>query len=87
MAADAAHQDTAETLKVQREQLDRTLDQQRVHLAKTLDQQREQLARTLGEQRVRLFNDRYAAAADALGHEKAAARLAGVYAYAALADD
>ncbi len=98
MAADAAHQDTAETLKVQREQLDRTLDQQRVQLAKTLDQQREQLdrtlaeqreqlARTLGEQRVRLFNDRYAAAADALGHEKAAARLAGVYAFAALADD
>jgi hypothetical protein len=97
-ATAAAHQDTAETLQVQREQLDRTLDQQRTQLTETLQQQREQLdrtlaeqreqlAKTLSEQRVRLFSERYAAAAEALGHGKSATRLAGVYAFAALADE
>jgi hypothetical protein len=35
----------------------------------------------------KLFNDRYAKAAELLGHERAAARMAGVYSMARLADD
>jgi hypothetical protein len=36
---------------------------------------------------VKLFNDRYAKSAELLGHERAAARMAGIYAMARLADD
>lgn len=39
------------------------------------------------EEEGRDYNDRYRAAAEQLGHEKAAVRLAGVYAMARLADD
>ena len=46
-----------------------------------------QLDRTLGEQRTRTLNERFATAADQLGSEKPAVRLAGVYSMAGLADD
>src|SRR5215472_16169902 len=46
-----------------------------------------QLDRTLGEQRTRTLNERFATAADQLGSDKPAIRLAGVYAMAGLADD
>ena len=46
-----------------------------------------QLDRTLGEQRARTLNERFATAADQLGSDKPAIRLAGVYAMAGLADD
>jgi hypothetical protein len=52
-----------------------------------LEQQRDQLDRTIAEERSRTFNDRFATAADRLGMEAAATRLAGVYALAGLADD
>jgi uncharacterized protein YjbI with pentapeptide repeats len=73
----ATHQDTADTLKQQREQLDTTLKAQS-----------EQLKQTLAEQRARTLNERFATAADNLGSDKPpAVRLAGVYAMAGLADD
>jgi len=46
-----------------------------------------QLDRTLAEQRTRTLNERFATAAEQLGSDKPAARLAGVYAMAGLADD
>src|SRR5215472_15488249 len=46
-----------------------------------------QLDRTLGEQRTRTLNERFATAADQLGSDKPAIRLAGVYAMTGLADD
>jgi hypothetical protein len=46
-----------------------------------------QLDRTLGEQRARTLNERFATAAEQLGSDKPAVRLAGVYAMAGLADD
>src|SRR5438876_10392735 len=46
-----------------------------------------QLSRTLGEQRTRTLNERFATAAEQLGSDKPAVRLAGVYAMAGLADD
>jgi hypothetical protein len=46
-----------------------------------------QLDRTLGEQRTRALNERFATAADQLGSDKPAIRLAGVYSMAGLADD
>jgi len=55
--------------------------------ADTLGHQREQLDRTLAEQRTRTLNERFAMAADQLGSDKPAVRLAGVYAMAGLADD
>ena len=55
--------------------------------ADTLEQQREQLDRTLTEQRIRTLNERFATAAEQLGSDKPAVRLAGVYAMAGLADD
>jgi hypothetical protein len=46
-----------------------------------------QLERTLAEQRMRTLNERFATAAEQLGSDKPAVRLAGVYAMAGLADD
>jgi hypothetical protein len=46
-----------------------------------------QLDRALSEQRTRTLNERFATAAEQLGSEKPAVRLAGVYAMAGLADD
>jgi len=45
------------------------------------------IRKTLEHQQVQLFNQRFSTAADKLGHEQAATRLAGVYALAGLADD
>ena len=45
-----------------------------------------ELARTFAEQRTRTLNERFATAADQLGSDKPAVRLAGVYAMAGLAD-
>jgi uncharacterized protein YjbI with pentapeptide repeats len=64
-----------------------TLGEQGKHLDRTLAEQREQLDRTLAEQRTRTLNERFATAADQLGSDKPAVRLAGVYAMAGLADD
>ena len=52
-----------------------------------LGEQRKQLDRTLAEQRTRTLNERFATAAEQLGSDKPAVRLAGVYAMAGLADD
>ena len=46
-----------------------------------------QLDKTLAEQRTRTLNERFATAAEQLGSDKPAVRLAGVYAMAGLADD
>ena len=46
-----------------------------------------QLDRTFAEQRTRTLNERFATAAEQLGSDKPAVRLAGVYAMAGLADD
>jgi uncharacterized protein YjbI with pentapeptide repeats len=75
------------TIAEQREQLDRTFAEQREQLDRTLAEQREQLDRTLAEQRTQTLNERFATAADELGSDKPAIRLAGVYAMAGLADD
>ena len=75
------------TLEQQRDQLDKTLTEQRHELDTTLTAQGEQLRQTLGEQRTRTLNERFATAADQLGSDKPAVRLAGVYAMAGLADD
>ena len=72
----ATSRDTQKALEQQRDQLDRTLAEQR-----------EQLDRTLAEQRTRTLNERLATAAEQLGSERPAVRLAGVYAMAGLADD
>jgi uncharacterized protein YjbI with pentapeptide repeats len=66
---------------------ERTIEEQRGQLERTFAEQRDQLDRTLGEQRARTFNERFATAAEQLGSDKAAVRLAGVYAMARLADD
>jgi uncharacterized protein YjbI with pentapeptide repeats len=52
-----------------------------------LEEQGKQLDRTLAEQRTRTLNERFATAAEQLGSDKPAVRLAGVYAMAGLADD
>jgi uncharacterized protein YjbI with pentapeptide repeats len=65
----------------------KALDQQSNHLDRTLAEQREQLDRTLAEQRIRTLNERFTTAAEQLGSDKPAVRLAGVYAMAGLADD
>jgi uncharacterized protein YjbI with pentapeptide repeats len=75
------------TFAEQRDQLDRTLAEQRDQLDRTLDAQNRQLDRTLAEQRTRTFNERFATAAEQLGSDRPAVRLAGVYAMAGLADD
>ena len=75
------------TLAEERGQLDRTLAEQREQLDRTLEEQSRQLDRTLAEQRTRTLNERFATAAEELGSDKPAVRLAGVYAMAGLADD
>ena len=55
--------------------------------ADTLEAQSVQLDRTLAEQRTRTLNERFSTAAEQLGSDKPAVRLAGVYAMAGLADD
>jgi uncharacterized protein YjbI with pentapeptide repeats len=55
--------------------------------ADTLGHQREQLDITLAQQRIRTLNERFATAAEQLGSEKPAVRLAGVYAMGGLAED
>ena len=67
--------------------LDRTFAEQRGQLDRTLAEQSGQLDRTLTEQRTRTLNERFATAAEQLGSDKPAVRLAGVYAMAGLADD
>jgi len=52
-----------------------------------LEEQGKQLDKTLAEQRTRTLNERFATAAEELGSDKPAVRLAGVYAMAGLADD
>src|SRR5215813_6646742 len=52
-----------------------------------LEEQCKQLDRTLAEQRTRTLNERFTTAAEQLGSDKPAVRLAGVYAMAGLADD
>jgi uncharacterized protein YjbI with pentapeptide repeats len=83
----ATHKDTADTLGQQSKHLDKTLAEQRGQLDRTLQAQSEQLDKTLAEQRTRTLNERFATAADQLGSDKPAVRLAGVYAMAGLADD
>src|ERR1700722_15032614 len=72
----ATSMDAGKTAEAQREQLDRTLAEQS-----------QQLDKTLGEQRGRTLNERFATAAEQLGSDKPAVRLAGVYAMAGLGDD
>ena len=72
----ATSRDTQQALEEQRTQLDRTFAEQRT-----------QLARTLAEQRTRTLNERFTTAAEQLGSDKPAVRLAGVYAMTGLADD
>jgi hypothetical protein len=72
----ATSRDAEETARAQSEQLDLTLAGQN-----------QQLDRTLAEQRTRTLNERFATAAEQLGSDKPAVRLAGVYAMAGLADD
>ena len=78
---------TERQIKAQREQLDTTLKAQSEQLETTLKAQSEQLKQTLAEQRTRTLNERFATAAEQLGSDKPAVRLAGVYAMAGLADD
>jgi hypothetical protein len=54
---------------------------------RNLNQQRDALKKTLAEQQVQTLNERFATAADKLGSDKSAIRIAGVYAMAVLADD
>ena len=54
---------------------------------RTLQEQRESFSKTLDHQQIQLLNERFAVAADKLGHSQPAARMAGVYAMAGLADD
>jgi uncharacterized protein YjbI with pentapeptide repeats len=83
----ATSRDAEKTAEEQRKQLDRTLGQQRDQLDRTLAEQNQQLDRTLAEQRTRTLNERFATAAEQLGSDRPAVRLAGVYAMAGLADD
>jgi uncharacterized protein YjbI with pentapeptide repeats len=83
----ASSKDAEKTTEDQRKQLDQTLAEQREHLDLTLAEQSRQLDRTLAEQRTRTLNERFATAAEQLGSDKPAVRLAGVYAMAGLADD
>lgn len=48
---------------------------------------RQNTERTLEHERTRLLNERFSTAAELLGHDEAACRLAGVHAMAGLADD
>jgi hypothetical protein len=77
----------SKTFAEQREQLTNTLQAQSEQLDRTLAEQSKQLDRTLAEQRTRTLNERFTTAAEQLGSDKPAVRLAGVYAMAGLADD
>jgi uncharacterized protein YjbI with pentapeptide repeats len=70
-----------------KEDTEKAFTEQRRQLNETLKAQSEQLDRTLAEQRTRTLNERFGAAAEQLGSDKPAVRLAGVYAMAGLADD
>src|SRR5215470_10229029 len=83
----ATSRDAEKTAEEQRGQMDRTLTGQREQLDRTFAEQSQQLDRTLAEQRTRTLNERFATAAEQLGSDKPAVRLAGVYAMAGLADD
>jgi uncharacterized protein YjbI with pentapeptide repeats len=83
----ATKRDTETTLAQQSEQLEITLAAQREQLDRTLLEQSKQLDKTLAEQRTRTLNDRFTTAAEQLGSDKPAVRLAGVHAMAGLADD
>lgn len=83
----AASRDAEKSLAEQHRQLSKTFAEQREQLNETLKAQSDQLDRTLAEQRIRTLNERFATAADQLGSDKPAVRLAGVYAMAGLADD
>jgi uncharacterized protein YjbI with pentapeptide repeats len=62
-------------------------DQSHRDTSETLAAQRELLDKTLAEQRFRTLNERFTTAAEQLGSDKPAIRLAGVHAMAGLADD
>lgn len=79
--------DAEKALAEQREQLSKTFAEQRAQLDETLKAQSHQLDRTLAEQRTRTLNERFTTAAEQLGSDKPAVRLAGVYAMAGLAND
>jgi len=66
---------------------EKTAAEQRQQLDRTLAEQNQQLDLTLAQQRTRTLNERFATAAEQLGSDKPAVRLAGVYALAGLADD
>ena len=66
---------------------EKTAGEQRRQLDRTFAEQNQQLDRTLDEQRTRTLNERFATAAEQLGSDRPAVRLAGVYAMAGLADD
>jgi hypothetical protein len=83
----AALYGTRKTSQDTKDGLNKQLMEQREALERTLKDQREALDRTLTEQRTRTLNERFATAAEQLGSDKAAVRLAGVYAMAGLADD
>src|SRR5215472_5760110 len=83
----ATSRDAEKTAEEQRRQLDRALAEQNQHLDRTFAEQNQHLDRTLAEQRTRTLNERFATAAEQLGSDKPAVRLAGVYAMAGLADD
>jgi hypothetical protein len=76
----ATSRDTDKTLKEQGNQLDRTLAEQREQLDRTLAEQREQLDKTLAEQRSRTLNERFASAAEQLGHERPVVQVGAIYA-------
>jgi Pentapeptide repeats (8 copies) len=59
---------------------DKTLTEQGKHLDKTLREQREQLDETLAEQRSRTLNERFATAAELLGHARPEVRVGAIYA-------
>jgi hypothetical protein len=66
---------------------EKTAGEQRRQLDRTFAEQNQQLDRTLNEQRTRTLNERFTTAAEQLGSDRPAVRLAGVYAMAGLADD
>jgi uncharacterized protein YjbI with pentapeptide repeats len=70
-----------------KEDAEKAFAEQRDQLNETLKAQSEHLDRTLDDQRTRTLNERFATAAEHLGSDKPAVRLAGVYAMAGLADD
>jgi Pentapeptide repeats (9 copies) len=66
---------------------EKSFAEQREQLNETLKAQGDQLDKTLAEQRTRTLNERFATAAEQMGSDQPAIRLAGVYAMAGLAGD